>query len=49
MLPKFQTGLVACEGLGIFPADLSGSSALEVSLEARYCLDCVWPLCGLGG
>jgi hypothetical protein len=36
-------------GVGDFPADLSGSSALEASWEARYCLDCVWPLCGSGG
>jgi hypothetical protein len=49
MLPKWQTGLIACEELGIFSADLSGSSALEASWEARYCLDCVWPLCGSGG
>jgi hypothetical protein len=49
MLPKFQTGPIACEELGIFSTDLSGSSALEASWEARYYLDCVWTLCGLGG
>ena len=43
MLPKFQTGPIACEELGIFSTDLSGSSALEASWEARYT---IWTVCG---
>jgi len=35
MLPKFQTGLIACEELGSSPLYWSGSSALGVSEDAR--------------
>ena len=46
---KIATRRIACEELGIFSADWVVAQPWRRDGKLGYCLDCVWPLCGLGG